>query len=193
MKTPTDLIADRLVALSDELGGRVMEMSVDEIAETSDIPRATLYYYFSGKDDLIAFFVNNKLERVATAIAKAAAGEGSATERLSDSIRSIVAAMIEHPVLCTELPEAVKRAGQYAEVATHADRVVMAPMRELLIEGRATGELAVPDVAVAAQAIAGAIMNTTQAHLTMSDEPVDADLLGDQLAATLVEGLRART
>jgi TetR/AcrR family transcriptional regulator len=193
MKTPTDAIADRLVALSDELGGRAMEMSVDEIAEAADIPRATLYYYFSGKDDLVAFFVNNKLGRVATAIAKAAAGEGSATERLSNSIRSIVAAMVEHPALCTELPEAVKRAGQYAEVATHADRVVMAPMRELLTEGRATGELAVPDVAVAAQAIAGAIMNATQAHLTMSDDPVDAELLGDQLAATLVEGLRART
>ncbi len=193
MKTPSDAIAERLVALSDELGGAAMDMSIDEIAEAAEIPRATLYYYFSGKDDLVAFFVKNKLERVGTAIAKAAASEGSSSERLSNAIRSIVAAMVEHPVLCTELPAAVKRAGQFAEVATQADRVVMAPMRELLIEGRATGELAVPDVAVAALAISGAITNTTQMLLTMSDGPIDAELLGDRLAATLVDGLRART
>lgn len=192
MKTPPNAIAERLVSFSDQMGGRATQMSIDEIAETTEIPRATLYYYFSGKDDLIAFFVKNKLEQVANAISKAAAGEGTSPERLSNAIRSIVAAMIEHPALCCELPEAVKRAGQYAELANHADRVVMAPIRELLIEGRATGEFAVPDVAVAALAITGAVMNTTQMHLTMSDEPIDAESLGDQLAATLVDGLRAR-
>lgn len=188
MKTPPEAIAERLIAAADALG---VNVSIDEIAEAAEIPRATLYYYFSGKDDLVAFFVNEKLSRVATAIAKAVAGEGSLSERLANAIRSIVAAMVKYPALCTELPEAVKRAGHYAEVAANADRVVMAPIRELLIEGRATGELAVPDVGVAAQAVAGAIMQATMTSF-MSDEPVDAELLGDQLAATLVGGLRAR-
>jgi len=192
VKTPPDAIAERVIAAYEELEGSGMDMSVDEIAEKAEIPRATLYYYFSGKDDLVAFFVNDKLTRVATAIAKAAAAEGSSSDRLSNAIRSIVVAMVEHPALCTELPHAVKRAGQFAEVAANADRVVMAPMRELLIEGRATGELTVPDARVASQALAGAIMHTTMMRLTLSDEPVDAELLGDQLATTLVEGLRAR-
>ena len=39
----------------------------------AEIPRATLYYYFSGKDDLIEFFMNDRMDRVRTAIEKAAA------------------------------------------------------------------------------------------------------------------------
>ncbi len=193
MKTPPKALAERLIAAFSELCESGSDVSIDEIAASTQIPRATLYYYFSGKEDLVAFFVNDKLSRVATAIAKAAAGEGSPSHRLGNAVKSIVAAMIEQPVLCIELPEAVKKAGQFAEVAANADRVVMAPMRELLIEGRATGEFNVPDIAVATQALAGAMMHTTRTHLVMSEGPVDAELLGEQLAATLIDGLRSRS
>ena len=191
MKKPPEDLAAKLLAASDQFQGTGLDVSIDDVAKAADVPRATLYYYFSGKDDLVSFFINDKLERVSTAIAKASAAEGTVVDRLRTVIKSVVAAMAEYPGLCIELPQAVSQSGRFDEVATTAERVVSAPLRELLIEGRATGELAVPDLTTATVALAGAIMHACMMR-TMLDGSLEHEALGEQLASMLVDGFQTR-
>ena len=147
MKHPPEDLASKLIAASDQFVGTGLDVSIDDVALAAGVPRATLYYYFSGREDLVSFYLLHKLNSVGDAIAKAAAGEGSVRERLENMTREVLRAMAAQPALCTELPAALRTAGpNVTEIAGNAERVLMAPVRELLIEGRATGELAVADV-----------------------------------------------
>lgn len=189
MKTPPAELTERLLQVSDQLEGTEFDVTIDEVAKLADVPRATLYYYFSGKDDLIAFFLNAKFSLVREAIASAAASEGTVSERLARAMTAILESLEAHPPLCTELPIAVKRAGNMGEVMANADRVIMTPMRELLIEGRATGELHVDDVELTATALMGALHFVGMMHLATTGH-FDAQATAKSLVPQLINGLR---
>ena len=191
MKKLPDDLAQRLIDVSDQFRGTGLDISIDEVASAADVPRATLYYYFSGKDDLVSFFVNEKLDRMHTTVQKAAAGEGTPTERMERVIRELTKSMIQYPVLCMELPIALRRQEDFAEVALHAERTVSAPLRELLIEGRATGEFAFEDMDIVLIGMGGAIMQVALMEVLRSDEP-DAEGVADKMASTILQGLAAR-
>jgi TetR/AcrR family transcriptional regulator len=190
MKTPPAELTARLLNVSDQLEGTEFDVTIDEVAKLADVPRATLYYYFSGKDDLIAFFLNEKFSLVREAIASAAASEGTVSERLARAMTAILESLEAHPPLCTELPIAVKRAGKMGEVMANADRVIMTPMRELLIEGRATGELHVDDVELTATALMGALHFVGMMHLATTGK-FDAHATARSLVPQLINGLVA--
>lgn len=191
MKTPPPELTARLIAVSDQLDGTDFDVTIDAVAKLVDVPRATLYYYFSGKEDLIAFFLNAKFSLVRDAIATAAATDGTVSDRLARTMTTILHALSEHPPLCTKLPIAVKRAGMMDDVMANADRVLITPIRELLIEGRATGEFAIPDINLAATALMGALSFVGMMHLTISGR-LDADRVAEDLVPMLVNGLRTR-
>ena len=189
MKTPPDDIAAKLVAASRTFTGTGLDVSMDEVAHAADIPRATLYYYFSGRDDLINFYLANKLDTVSVAMQKAAAAEGTVVDRLGGLIRAVLHAMAAQPAICTELPEALRKArNSFTELALKADVVMRQPIRDLLIEGRANGELHVPDVDIAIDAIHGAVGQVAMMRITMTGE-LDADEVADGLIPLLMTGL----
>ena len=157
MKKPPEDLAQKLLSVSDQLTGTDLDVSIDDIAKMADVPRATLYYYFSGKEDLISFFLSDKLHRASVAIQKAMAGEGNVVERLENTLMAVMEAMMEHPALCTEMPGAIKEAAKYSEVVNEAERVMLAPFKELLIEGKANGELVIEDVNTTAISLMGAV------------------------------------
>ena len=64
MRKPPDDLARKLLEAGDELTGTRFDVSIDDVAKLTGVPRATLYYYFSGRDDLVAFYMNDKLTRV---------------------------------------------------------------------------------------------------------------------------------
>jgi len=191
VKTPPPELTARLIAVSDQLDGTDFDVTIDAVAKLVDVPRATLYYYFSGKEDLIAFFLNAKFSLVRDAIATAAATDGTVSDRLARTMTTILHGLSEHPPLCTKLPIAVKRAGMMDDVMANADRVLITPIRELLIEGRATGEFAIPDINLAATALMGALSFVGMMHLTISGR-LDADRVAEDLVPMLVNGLRTR-
>jgi AcrR family transcriptional regulator len=189
MKTPPDDIADKLLAASKKFTGTGLDVSMDEVAQAADIPRATLYYYFSGRDDLINFYLAHKLDTVSVAMQKAAAGEGTVVDRLGNLIRAVLHAMAAQPAICTELPEALRKArNSYTELALKADVVMRQPIRDLLIEGRANGELDVPDVDIAIDALHGAVGQVAMVRIMMTGE-LDADEVADGLIPLVMNGL----
>ncbi len=191
MKRPPEDLAQKLIDVSDQFKGTGFDISIDEVAAAADVPRATLYYYFSGRDDLVSFFVNDKLDRMHATVQKAAASEGTPTERMELVIREVTRKMIEYPVLCMELPIAIRRSEDFGEVMIRADRTVTAPLRELLIEGEARGEFQFEDMDVAISAMGGAIMQVAMMEVLRNPEP-DAETTAARLSAAIMQGLAAR-
>jgi len=189
MKKPPDDIVAKLIEASHQFTGTGLDVSIDDVARASGVPRATLYYYFSGKDDMLNFYLSHKLDSMSVVMEKALASEGTVRDRLAICIRAVLTAMAEQPALCIELPEALKRArANYSEVALKADATMRQPMKELLIEGKANGELAVPDVDLTIDAIQGAVSQTAMMRL-MSPEGLDPDAVADALIPMIVGGL----
>lgn len=190
-RLPEDLAA-KLLDVSDELPkGRGFDITIDEMAKLAGIPRATLYYYFSGRADLVQFYLNDKLERTAQAIEKAAAGEGTLVERLESVLTAILHALAAHPRMCVELPAALKAIDEFEGVVANAQRWVLSPLREILIEGRTTGELVVPDVDLAAVSLVGAL-NMVGMFQIVTTGTFDAETTAQALVPQLMRGLLPR-
>jgi TetR/AcrR family transcriptional regulator len=191
MKKPPEDLAEKLIAASSQFTGTGLDVSMDDVALASGVPRATLYYYFAGKDDLLDFYLSHKLDTMSTAMEKARASEGSVVDRLSGCIRAVLHAMAEQPALCLELPEALKRAKEnFSEVAMKAETVMRRPLRDLLSEGNANGELDLADIELTLDALQGAVGQVAMARL-MSVDGFDPDAVADQLIPLVVSGLTA--
>ena len=188
MKRPPDDLAEKLLEASDRFTGAGLDISIDDVAQLADVPRATLYYYFAGKDDLVAFYMNDKLSRIGNAVVKAATGEGNVTDRLAAALTAVLQALAQHPVICIELPTAIKQSGDFQEVMAAADRVVLAPLRELLQEGQANGELDVADPGTTAIALMGAL-NMVGMMQVIDTGAIDADDTAASLVPQLIGGL----
>lgn len=191
MKRLPEDISQKLLEASEKLSGTNLDVSIDDVAQLADIPRATLYYYFSGKDDLIGFFLSDKLNRASVAVQKAIASEGSVVERLERTLASVMQVMSEHPTLCTEMPVAIKESGKYEDVVNGADRLMLSPLRELLIEGKATGELSIPDISTAAIALMGAVNMVAMFELVQTGT-LDVEKANKALVPQLIQGLLPR-
>lgn len=191
MKRPPDDLVEKLLAVSDQLTGTDLNVSVDDIAKMANVPRATLYYYFSGKEDLLSFFLSDKLHRVSVAIGKAVAGEGTVVERLEDTLVAIMGAMMDHPAICTEMPGAIKEAAKYSEVMNEAEKVILAPISELLLEGKASGQLAMTDVNTTAIALMGAVNMVAMFQLVQTGT-IDMEATKSALIPQLIQSVLPR-
>ena len=103
MKQPPVDLAERLWQVSDKILDLGNEVRIEELAELSGVPRATIYYYFSGRDDVMSFLLTQKVERASFIVAEAAAGPGTPSERLQKVLRAMLQQMADHPSLCTRL------------------------------------------------------------------------------------------
>ncbi|HET7739229.1 MAG TPA: TetR/AcrR family transcriptional regulator, partial [Mycobacterium sp.] len=65
---------------------------IEDIAAASGVPKATLYYYFAGKDEILSFLLRDSLSLLAREVADAADAPGLGRERLIE----VIAVQIEH-------------------------------------------------------------------------------------------------
>jgi TetR/AcrR family transcriptional regulator len=189
-KVPEDLAA-KLYAVGDQFLDQGAEGRLDQVAEDAGIPRATLYYYFSGKDDLLTFFMQEKMERIATQVQKAKAGEGTALERFEAAMRASVSELADNPAVCLNLMVATGRIETMADVMIAADRAVMAPLRELLIEARAVGDADVADIDLTVSALMGGVNMAVITRWALTGE-IDPDDMSDAVVTQFLNGIRAR-
>ncbi len=191
MKRPPQELADKLLAASQGFASTGADISIDDVARLADVPRATLYYYFAGRDDLVAFYMNAELTRIGDVVVKAAAGGGPVRLRLEAALTAVLFALTEHPMMCVELPTAIKQSGDFQEVMASMERVVLTPLRELLVEGHAAGELDVADPHTTSVALMGAIHMVAMMEAVGMDT-IDVEATAATLAPQLVNGLIKR-
>jgi AcrR family transcriptional regulator len=190
VKTPPEDLAEKLYGLSDDYLSRGLDVRIDEVAETVGVPRATLYYYFSGKEDLVAFLMTEKTRRMGERIQKVLTEPAPVVDRLQAVIGASVDAMADAPSLCVNILGALGHGAALGDLLTAWEQALFVPLREVLIEGRASGELEVTDLDTTCAAIGGAVMMATLRDYIGSGR-IDAPKLRGMLAHQLVDGLRA--
>lgn len=189
-RVPTQL-AEKLSAHSDRFLADGAALRLDEVASAIEVPRATLYYYFSGKDDLVSFLMADKLARVAEAVGAARVGEVRALDRFCDALRAAIGELAGNPALCLNLMVAVGRMADMSEIMVAADRAVMGPLRELLIEARAVGDVEVDDIDNVVAGLMGGVNFAVVQRYAVAGS-VDAEAMADQLVALALHGIRSR-
>jgi AcrR family transcriptional regulator len=114
---------------------------MEDVAATTGVPKATLYYYFDGKEDILAFLFAEVLDEVERAVAGAMAREGSAADRLRAAIVAHLRVVEQLPAASRALQFDLGRAARLPLIGQRTDAAFVAPVRDLLDAGAADGSL----------------------------------------------------
>ena len=190
MREVPDSIAGRLEAAARVFADQGFDQTrIEDVAEATGVPRATLYYYFTGKEDILAWLLRQMLAEMGEAVAAAAAGPGTARERLTAVIRAKVDVIARHPATGRAMLADLGRAGRIPDIAAAIRAAFHSPVRQLLSDGEADGTLRpVGDPETTVAAIYGAI-NAAAAHFLLADNRVDPDRVGGEVTTFLLDGL----
>ncbi|MFZ6003229.1 MAG: TetR/AcrR family transcriptional regulator [Actinomycetota bacterium] len=181
-------LGDKLAAAAGEFASAFDDVRMDDIARASGIPRATLYYYFAGKDDVLAFLLQSMLDDLRVSVAIAAATEGDPVTRLSAVVRAQLAHLAANPAAGRLLLTNLGRTGRIGLIAAGVDEGFHAPVRSILADGIVRGVLADVDVEIATTALYGAVTIVGLRSLLM-DGRIDVDRVADALFPIFSSGL----
>lgn len=191
MKKVPDELAAKLYRRADRLLARGDDVRMDDVAEDLGVARATLYYYFSGKDDLVTFLMQEKLGHIAARVQEGRSGEGTALERFEAAMRAAVFELASNPALCLHMIRATGRMEAMGEILASSERTIMAPLRELLIEARALGDVDIADIDLTIAAVMGGANMAVLSRWALTGA-VDANELSNTAVTLFLNGLRAR-
>lgn len=166
--------------------------TVTEIAEGSGIGKATVYLYFQDKQDIYAALVQRKTASILHQMRQAVDSAETVAQRLRAFIltryRSIHSLLELHnatsAILLEDLP-------CIREATGHYDEQELAIVQALFEKGRASGELALQDMHLAAVAVTGTLRSLDQPWL-FQRAPIDLEQRVDDLVHLFLHGLIAR-
>ncbi len=158
MKSPTPDLARRLAEASEEILRPGRDLRLEDIAAMVGSARATLYYYFSGREDLIAFLLTEHMTAAGQAISEAGRPGQAPAARLRGAVTALVAFLGSRPGVCAGLLSFASAVGQLRSVLAAKDAALAAPLAGILEEGTRTGQLSAGEPVDAANAILGAAM-----------------------------------
>ena len=162
---------------------------IDDIAEASGIPKATLYYYFASKEEILAFLLNDLLSLIAGDVAVAVDAPGPASERLAAVIKAQLSVMLRHPAPCRALVGDLGRATRLPALAAALSTAFYVPLERLLREGAEDGSLCiVEDFRATAVTVFGAVTIPGLMY-AVENTGADIDEIAAVISATLLRGL----
>jgi TetR/AcrR family transcriptional regulator len=163
---------------------------MEDLAKVTGIPTSTMYYYFAGKHEVLAFLVRDYLDNLAVRIADSLAGAEDATERLARILRAHLGVMAAQPNTCQVLLSELGRVGRLPELSEAVQSAVHRPLQKVLAEGVADGSFRPLDTETTTSTIYGAVTMTALHHLVAGVAFEPAQLAEDVLAVVL-GGIRA--
>jgi AcrR family transcriptional regulator len=165
---------------------------MDDLARAGGVPRATLYYHFSGKSGVLAWLMGSVAEDLASTVLAACEVDGTARERLVSVVRSVVALMGRRPDACRVLIGNLEQAGRLSETAQMLAGAFHGPVAGLLVQGASDGSMrVVADPVRTASVIFGAVTIAGLQALVL-EGVLDEELVGDAVVSTVIDGLAAR-
>lgn len=190
MRPVPGTMVERLELVAEPFAAKGFEDTrIEDLAEATGIPKATLYYHFAGKEEILSWLLMRVLAEFADAVGDAAAGGGSARERLGAVVRAELGVMAQHPTACRVLLSELGRAGRIPATAEAIIAAFHLPVRQLLVEGKQDRSLPkVGDPEALASAIFGAV-TLTGLHYLLADHLLDADRVSKTVVALLTAGL----
>mgnify|MGYP000097149055 CR=1 FL=1 len=194
MRALPSQIAAKLPAAAELFAERGLDATkIDDVAAATGVAKATLYYYFTGKEEILAFLLQDTLTHIADEVAIAVQQpDMTAAQRLRAVIRAQLSVMSEQPAVCRALIGDLGRAGRIPEIAEAIRSAYYAPVEELLAEGARDGSLAPKgDPATAAAALFGAVTISGLSRL-VAGRPLDPDAATEAVVAVVLDGLSPR-
>lgn len=157
-KLPAKL-ASRLYSAAELIAERGLDgTKIDDIAEATGIPKATLYYHLEGKNGVLEFLLTDLLEMISGGVGLAMSSTDDARTRLEAAVTAQLGVMLEHPFLCRALVGDLGRATRLPDLAVALRSAFFEPIEQLLNDGVADGSLRqVEDPNAVATSIFGAI------------------------------------
>jgi AcrR family transcriptional regulator len=140
------------------------ETRLEDVAAMIGSSRATLYYYFGGRDDLVAYLLEEHMSATAAAIAAAGETQQPAPARLRLVVTVLVDFLGDRPGVCAGLLSFAGTAGRMEALMASKDAVIAAPLQQVLADGARSGEFPIGDPPDAANAMLGAMMIATLAR-----------------------------
>lgn len=165
---------------------------MDDIAKASGVPRATLYYYFSGKEDVLRFLLGTMLADLRVSVAGAARSPGSVRARLDAVVRAQLGHLGENPSIGQLLIANLGKAGKLPDIAAGIDDGFHAPVREILAEGVRDGVLVELDLDVTATALYGAV-TLVGLRCLLAQGRIDVDRVAKSLFPLFWSGIARRS
>lgn len=189
MKRIPDELAAKLDAIADDFLAQGPAGRMDAVATAIDVPRATLYYHFSGKDDLVVYFMSDKMARVEQQVLAALATDAPPLDRFAEALRATAHELASKPAVCLNIMAAMGRAGAMDELMAASDRQILAPLRNVLAEAAATDGFPLPNLDITVSAIMGGIyMAVVQRHARGVE--VEPDVIADTIVTQALSGIQ---
>lgn len=157
-KLPAKL-ASQLYSAAELIAERGLDgTKIDDIADVTGIPKATIYYHLDGKNGVLAFLLGDLLNLVESEVGVAVSTAENARTRLEAAVAAQLRVMVDHPFLCRALVGDLGRATRLPDLAVALHAAFYEPIERLLADGVADGSLRqVADPRVVAMAVFGAI------------------------------------
>ena len=156
---------------------------MEDIAAATGVPKATLYYYFDGKEDILTFLFSEILDEVARATDEALRAEGTGAERLRAAVVAHLRIFEEYPAASRTLQFDLGRAARIPLINERIEAAYRRPIRSLLEQGAADGSFRPIDhPGLIAVAILGAVttvgINAISLGHKRSLEEIADDVIG---------------
>lgn len=162
---------------------------MEDLAAAMGMPRATVYYHFSGKAEVLGWLMRSTVSELSAAVAAASAEPGQARRRLELVVRALLGLMGRRPAACRVLIANLEQAGRLAEIAEGLIGAFHGPVITLLLEGAADGSLRpVADPIRVASAMFGAATIAGLQSLVVEDTFAE-DAVADAVLDLIFAGL----
>lgn len=161
---------------------------IDELAKVTGVPRATLYYYFPGKEHILAHLLSRMLSQMTEQLSEVADLPGSGRERLIRLVRKELLFISDHGPTYRLLFTELGRAAPLVDIAAGVDRAILTPIRGALLDGIEDGTLCASDIEAASSMVYGSVLVTGMRYL-LFDPTANIDELADALIDVLLSGL----
>ena len=181
-------VAEKLRSAATGLATGFDDIGMGAIASASGIPRATLYYYFAGKDDVLAFLLRSMVDDLRDSVTAALETVGDTRARLEAIVRAQLTHLAANRSASLLLLMNLGRAGRLGAIASEIDDGFHGPVRQILAEGVADRQIAEIDVETTATAIYGAV-TALGLHSLIVSGGLDVDAAAARLFSLFWSGL----
>ena len=193
MRTLPVAIASSEAVMAETFAQRGFEDTrMEDLAGATGVPKATLYYHFGGKEEILAWLLRSTLAALGGAVAQAAAGRGTARRRLEAVVRAQLLVMAERPAACRILIADLGRAARMPDLAEGVGRAFHAPVLRLLTDGATDGSWRkIKDAPTVASSIFGAVVIPALDTL-IAGGPLEPDRVAPPILRFIFTGLIGR-
>ena len=164
------------------------QTKIDEIADSTGVPKATLYYYFSGKEEILAFLFEDMLTAIADQSAIEMGTDGTARQRLEAVVKTQIRLLVENRPLGAALIGDLGRVARTPALIEALAAAFYNPVENLLVEGVNDGSIRpIHNPLLGSMTIFGSVIMSILVTViapvssTSDDIEVPDDLAGDLL------------